>query len=103
MVASQDGFCEGLDMYGVRMVGKYNVDYEGRCYDRNIPYEMVIIEEFNGNLPVKGRCVTLYFRCDGKYIVPDMKTEAEVEEWLHYRNHDKIKAYKKIAVEEVTR
>lgn len=90
-------------MYGIKEVGKYNIDYEGFVYDGKIPYQMVIIEEFDGNTPVKGSRKTLYFRdnekMERKYIVPEIKTEAEVEKFLHYPNNAKIKAYKKLVVE----
>lgn len=92
-------------MLGIKEVGKYNIDFEGRSYDGNIPYEMVIIEEFNGNTPVKGSRKTLYFRQNTKiedtYIIPKFNTEEEIKKWLQYRNNAKIQIYNKIVVEEV--
>ena len=86
-------------MYGVKEVGKYNVDYEGLSYDGKTPYEMIIIEEFDGNTPVKGSRKTLYFRIDGKYIVPQLNTEAKIEAWLKYKNNSKIQVHKEVVVE----
>lgn len=88
-------------MYGVIEVGKYNVSYEGFIYDGKIPYKMVIIQEFEGYVPV-GKSKTLYFRVQvGKYIVPIIKTEKEVEELLKYKNNQKLQVYKKLAIERV--
>lgn len=92
-------------MYGIKEVGKYNVDYEGISYDGKIPYEMIIIEEFDGNIPVKGSRKTLYFRqnigTERKYIMPEMKTETDIEFWLQYRNNTKLQILNKIVVEEI--
>lgn len=70
----------------VKEIGKYNIDFARLSYDGKIPYEMVIIEEFNGNEPVKGSKKTLYFRqnigTERKYIMPEFKNEAAVEMWL---------------------
>lgn len=94
-------------MYGMKEVGKYNVDYEGLSYDYDgqIPYEMIIIEEFEGNTPIAGSRKTLYFRqntgTERKYIMPKMRTEQDVEFWLQYRNCSKIQIYNKLVIEEV--
>lgn len=92
-------------MYGIKKIGKYNVDFEGLEYDGKIPYEMVIIEEFNENTPVKGSKKTLYFRqnigIERRYIIPEFTNEKSVEIWLQYRNNAKIQIYNKIVVEEV--
>ncbi len=89
----------------VKEVGKYNIDFVGLSYDGNIPYEMIIIEEFNGNVPVVGSRKILYFRQNldfkMKYIIPDFKDETEVEMWLQYRNNAKIQIYNKIIIEEI--
>ena len=80
-------------MNGIKEVGKYNVDFEGLSYDGNTPYEMVIIEEFNGNVPVEESRKTLYFRqnvgAEKEYIVPNFKDETEIEKWLQYRKDRK--------------
>lgn len=92
-------------MCGIKEVGKYNVDFEGLSYDRKIPYEMVIIEEFSGDIPVEGSRKTLYFRQNNSkentYIIPAFNTEEEIEKWLQYKNNTKIQIYNKIIVEEV--
>lgn len=92
-------------MCGIKEVRKYNIDFEGLCYDGNIPYEMIIIEEFNGNMPVEGSRKTLYFRqnigTERKYIIPTFNTEEEVKKWLQYRNNAKIQIYSKIVIEEI--
>lgn len=90
-------------MYGIKEVGKYNIDYEGLSYDGNIPYNMVIIEEFDGNTPVKGSRKTLYFRenqgIERIYILPGMRTEEQIEQFLRYPNNAKLKVYMKPVVE----
>lgn len=92
-------------MYGIKEVGKYNVDFEGLIYDGKIPYQMIIFEEFNGDTPIKGSRKTLYFRDDigfkNEYIIPKFETESEVEKYLHYRNNTKLKLYNKLVVETV--
>lgn len=89
-------------MYG-RVVGKYNVSYCGASYDGDVPYEMVIIEEFNGDIPVKGSKKTLYFRrnkgTDRTYILPDMRTEKEVEKWMQYKNYTRIGVRLQVQIE----
>lgn len=91
-------------MSEIKEIGKYNVNFCGLSYDGNIPYEMVIIEEFNGNVPVKGNKKTLYFRQNigtkRKYIMPMINTETEVKQWLQYRNYSKIQIYNKLVIEE---
>lgn len=89
-------------MHKVKEVGKYNVDYEGLSYDGKIPYEMVIIEEFDGNTPVEGSRKTLYFRTDEKYIVPQLNTESKIEVWMKkYKNNSKIQVHKDKIIEKV--
>lgn len=90
----------------IKEVGKYNIDFEGLSYDGKIPYEMVIIEEFNGNTPVEDSRKILYFSRknignERKYIMPCFRNEEEVEMWLQYRNYAKIQIFNKIVVEEV--
>lgn len=34
-------------MYDMKHVGKYNVDFAGETYDEGVPYDTVIIEEFD--------------------------------------------------------
>lgn len=92
-------------MCGIKEVGKYNVDFEGLIYDGNIPYEMVIIEAFDGNTPIDGSRKILYFRsnteAERKYIMPEFRNEESVEMWLQYRNNAKIQIYTKTIVEEI--
>lgn len=92
-------------MYKVQEIGKYNVDFVGVSYDGDIPYQMVIIEEFDDDTPIKGSKKTLYFRqnigTETKYIMPDMRTETEIEKWLQYRNNTKLQIYNKLVIEEV--
>lgn len=77
-------------MYGVKEVGKYNVDFSGSIYDGKILYEMIIIEEFNKKDEPTGRRKTLYFRNDKKYKIPGFSTEKEVDKWFSYKNYSKI-------------
>lgn len=92
-------------MYGVKEIGKYNVDFEGLSYDKNIPYEMVIIEEFNGDIPIQGSKKVLYFRQNSlgerKYLMPEFTDEKSVEVWLKYHNYAKIQIYNKTIAEEI--
>lgn len=85
----------------VKQIGKYNVDFAGLVYDEGIPYQMVSIFEFDGNKPVnEGRPKkTLYFRQDKGDILPDLRTEEDVEKLLRYRNHEKIHIYNNRVVE----
>lgn len=83
-------------------VGKYNVDFEGGCYDEKTPYTMVIFEEFGeDNKPVNGTRKTLYFRNERNYIVPRFGTEAEVEQFLHYKNNQKLEVINQKIVYEI--
>lgn len=70
-------------------VGKYNVDNEGFVYDRQREkYYMFIFEEFEKNdKPVGNRKI---FYIDSK-IIPEFKTEKEVEEIMKYKNYSRIK------------
>ena len=89
-------------MRRVNEVGKYNVDFEGGCYDEKTPYTMVIFEEFGeDNKPVSGTRKTLYFRDERNYIVPDFITEAEVEPFLHYKNNQKLEVINRKIVYEI--
>lgn len=53
----------------IKDVGKYNISFEGEKYDndKNIPYEMVIIEAFDGDdKSIRGSKKVLYFRKNTK-------------------------------------
>lgn len=75
-------------------VGKYNVSFEGIIYDGKTPYELVIIQEFDGNAPIHGGKKVLYIRngiYDGsEYIIPKFETEHDVERLLTYPNNARI-------------
>lgn len=76
-------------MNGTKEVGKYNVDYKGDIWDGKIKYEMVGIQEFNGDIPV-GNEKILYFLLEKDCIIPDLETEEEVERLLVYENYTKL-------------
>ena len=82
-----------------KYVGKYNVSYCGKSYDKKVEFEMVIISEFDES---DGKCKevarkTFYFLRGKGLVVPEFKTEKEVEEiFLKYKNNERIKAFKKI-------
>lgn len=77
-------------MYGIKEVGKYNVDSAGLVYYGKIPYEMVIIEEFNSDDIPTGRRKILYFRNDKEYKIPGFSTEKEIDKWFLRKNYSKI-------------
>lgn len=87
-------------MYGTKEIGKYNVDYAGLSYDGKSPYQMVIISIFEGDKEVARK--VLYFRdnigIDRTYIVPQMKTEKQVEDILHYPNNARISVYNQMVI-----
>lgn len=81
-------------------VGCYNVTFCGLSYDNNnVPYEMIIIEKFNGDTYIEGSKKTLYFRHDKGYILPNFSNEKEVEKYLQYRNYTRLKAKKSVSIE----
>lgn len=88
-------------MYGVKEVGRYNIDYCGKSYDGTIPYQMVIISTFEGDKEVAKK--VLYFRdnigVDGIYIIPPMKTEDQIKRLLIYPDNAKIRAYNNLIIE----
>lgn len=92
-------------MYGIKEIGKYNIDFAGISYDKNILYEMVIIEEFNGDIPIQGSKKVLYFRQNSsgerKYLMPEFTDEKSVGIWLKYRNHAKIQICNKTIAKEI--
>lgn len=87
-------------MYGIKVIGKYNVDYKGDIWDKKIKYEMVGIQEFNGNSPV-GKEKILYFLDNKNCIIPELITEEQVERFLKYKNFTKLAVRKTIVIEEV--
>lgn len=59
----------------VKEIGRFNVDYAGLIYDGRIPYNMIIISEFDDADKFLGK-KTFYFYGE----VLDFETEEEVEE-----------------------
>lgn len=88
-------------MYGVKEIGRYNVDYAGSIYKGKIPYQMVIISEFDGDKELSRK--RLYFRdnigVDRFYIMPLLGTEEQIEEILQYPNNSKIRVYNQMVIE----
>lgn len=88
-------------MYRVKEIGKYNVDYEGLSYDGKIPYQMVIISEFDGDKELSRK--RLYFRdnigANRFYIMPPLRTEEQIEKILQYPNNSRIIAYNQMVIE----
>lgn len=80
-------------------IGCYNVTFCGLSYDNNTPYEMVIIEKFNGNTYIEGSKKTLYFRHNRGCVFPNFSSEKEVEKYLQYRNYARLKAKKSVSIE----
>lgn len=72
----------------VEYIGKYNVDYAGLSYDRNTPYELVIISEFDKDKEIRRK--TYYFQHDKSYIKPKLKTEADIEKVMKFKQYSKI-------------
>jgi len=87
-------------MYGVKEIGKYNVDYKGDIWDGKIKYEMIGIQEFTGDTPV-GKEKILYFLTGKDCVIPGFRTEEEIERFLKYRNHTKLRVRKQIVVEKI--
>lgn len=79
----------------VKEVGRFNIDFAGSAYDGKIPYEMVIISEFDGNKEIGRKC--FYFRvntaCDNTYKIPHFTTEEEVERFYKRKNNARFSVY----------
>ena len=92
-------------MIGIKEIGKYNIDFAGLIYDGIIPYELIIIEEFDGNIPIQGSRKSFYIRKnignENKYIYPNLRCERDVENILQYPNNSRLAIYNKIIVERV--
>ena len=92
-------------MYDMKHVGKYNVDYAGLSYDEGVPYQLVIIEEFNKLNKPTGNKKSLHFRCNRtaaeKYVMPDLSTEEKVDYWMVYPNHSKFRLSTRVIIERV--
>lgn len=88
-------------MYGMKEIGKYNVDYEGLSYDGKIPYQMVIIAEFDGDKELSRK--RFYFRdnigLNRFYIMPPLGTEEQIEDILQYPDNSKIRVYNQMVIE----
>lgn len=85
-------------MYNMKHIGKYNVDYAGLSYyDGGIPYQLVIIEEFDEHNKPTGNKRSLYFRCNRttteKYVMPDLNTEKKVDEWMGFKDYTKFQIF----------
>lgn len=93
-------------MYGIQRIGKYNVDYAGSIYDKNIPYHMVIIEEFDRDDKPTGKRKTFYFRenranrkTECKYLCPQFSTESEITNLMSYPEYSRFRIYKQVVFE----
>lgn len=61
----------------VKYIGSYNIDNEGKIWNGNTRYTMVIFSRFDENeKEIERKC--LYFSC----TVPDFKTEKQITEFL---------------------
>lgn len=92
-------------MYDMKHVGKYNVDFAGETYDEGVPYDTVIIEEFDRLNKPTGIKKTFYFRRNRtaaeQYIMPDLSTEEKVDYWMEYPSYSKFQMYKTIIIERI--
>ena len=92
-------------MYDMTHIGKYNVDFAGETYDEGIPYDTVIIEEFDRLNKPTGIKKVFYFRRNRtaaeKYIMPDLSTEEKVDYWMEYPSYSKFQMYKTIITERI--
>jgi hypothetical protein len=60
-----------------KYIGSYNIDNEGKIWNGNTRYTMVIFSRFDENeKEIERKC--LYFCC----TVPDFKTEKQITEFL---------------------
>lgn len=61
----------------IKYIGSYNIDNEGKIWNGNTCYTMVIFSRFDENeKEIERKC--LYFCC----TVPDFKTEKQITEFL---------------------
>lgn len=61
----------------IKYIGSYNIDNEGKIWNGNTRYTMVIFSRFDENeKEIERKC--LYFCC----TVPDFKTEKQITEFL---------------------
>lgn len=92
-------------MYDMKHVGKYNVDFAGETYDEGIPYDTVIIEEFDRLNKPTGIKKVFYFRRNRtaaeRYVMPDLSTEEKVDEWMGFKNYTKFQIFNCRVVERV--
>ena len=82
-------------MYGIRQVGRFNVNYAGNAYEKGTRYSMIIIEEFEGNRFIPESRRVLYVKNGTGYVAPDLQTEDEVRSFLKYRNYEKLSFVKR--------
>ncbi len=80
----------------VKEIGRFNVDYAGLIYDGRIPYNMIIISEFDDADKFLGN-KTFYFYGE----VPDFETEEEVEEVYSFLRYTKLQAERRLVVRKI--
>ena len=92
-------------MYDMKHVGKYNVDFAGETYDEGVPYDTVIIEEFDRYNKPTGIKKTFYFRRNRttteQYIMPDLSTEEKISQWMGFKSHIKFQIFNRRIIEEI--
>lgn len=92
-------------MYDMKHVGKYNVDFAGETYDEGVPYDTVIIEEFDRYNKPTGIKKTFYFRRNRttteQYIMPDLSTEEKISQWMGFKSHTKFQIFNRRIIEEI--
>lgn len=92
-------------MYDMRHIGKYNVDFAGETYDEGIPYDTVIIEEFDRLNKPTGIKKTFYFRRNKttteQYIMPDLSTEEKISQCMGFKSHTKFQIFNRRIIEEI--
>lgn len=92
-------------MYDMKHVGKYNVDFAGETYDEGVPYDTVIIEEFDRYNKPTGIKKTFYFRRNRttteQYIMPDLSTEEKISQWMGFKSRTKFQIFNRRIIEEI--
>lgn len=81
---------------GIKEIGRFNVVYAGLIYDGEIPYNMIIIEEFDDMDQVLGK-KTYYFIGD----LPEFEFEEEVEEVYSFPRYTKLQAERRLVVRKI--
>ena len=88
--------------YETICVGRYNIDYCGLAWDKESPYQMIIIQEFNKDeSPINDNQI-LYIKLDIQDtkrfsiddVLPDLSSEEKIEAYMSLPKYSKLKVIK---------